>query len=314
MSVGKGVVVRSLVLISAMCSAALFLYPAPQQPAGPASVPTMSPAGERALLDKYCVTCHNDKLKTGGLTARKNRHQSCRRRRRNLGKSRPQNARRHDASPGHAAARSGHARHLRRFARNRARSRRRLAPRAGPRRSASSESHRISATRFAICSPSKSTSPLCFPPTTKATASTISPTFCGSRLRCSNSICPPRALSRSLAVGDRGLGPVSQVYQLPPTLAQGEHIEGLPLGTRGGILIHQNFPLDGDYEFSIFLLRNIVGYMPGLEYPHQFEITVDGAPHLPVPRRRRGRQQDDGYQPRRRGQHHRRAAAACASR
>jgi hypothetical protein len=80
----------------------------------------------------------------------------------------------------------------------------------------------------------------------------------------------------SLAVGDRGIGPVSQVYQLPPTLAQGSHIEGLPLGTRGGILIHHNFPLDGEYEFSVYLLRNIVGYMPGLEYPHQFEITVDG--------------------------------------
>lgn len=80
----------------------------------------------------------------------------------------------------------------------------------------------------------------------------------------------------SLAVGDRGLGPVSSVYTLPPTLAQGEHIEGLPLGTRGGILIKQNFPLDGEYEFSTFLLRNIVGYMPGLEFAHQFEVTVDG--------------------------------------
>jgi mono/diheme cytochrome c family protein len=80
----------------------------------------------------------------------------------------------------------------------------------------------------------------------------------------------------SLAVGDRGLGPVAQVYQVPPNLAQAEHIEGLPLGTRGGILIHQNFPLDGQYEFSVYLLRNIVGYMPGLEYAHQFEITVDG--------------------------------------
>jgi hypothetical protein len=80
----------------------------------------------------------------------------------------------------------------------------------------------------------------------------------------------------SLAIGDRGIGPVSQVYQAPPILAQAEHIEGLPLGTRGGLLIHQNFPLDGEYEFSTYLLRNIVGYMPGLEYPHQFEITVDG--------------------------------------
>jgi len=48
----------------------------------------------------------------------------------------------------------------------------------------------------------------------------------------------------SLAVGDPGITPVSQVYTVPQDLAQEEHIEGLPLGTRGGILIHHNFPLD----------------------------------------------------------------------
>src|SRR5262249_38013649 len=37
-----------------------------------------------------------------------------------------------------------------------------------------------------------------------------------------------------------------------------------------------NFPLDGQYDFRVFLLRNIVGYMKGLEWPHQLEITVDG--------------------------------------
>lgn len=80
----------------------------------------------------------------------------------------------------------------------------------------------------------------------------------------------------SLAVGDTTTVPVSQIYRVPPTLAQGEHIEGLPLGTRGGILIHHNFPLDANYHFSVVLLRNIVGYMTGLEFPHQLEITVDG--------------------------------------
>jgi mono/diheme cytochrome c family protein len=84
-----------------------------------------------------------------------------------------------------------------------------------------------------------------------------------------------REISR-LAVGDPGIAPVSQVYRVPPDLAQSEHIEGLPLGTRGGILIHHNFPLDADYEFSVKLLRNIVGYMTGLEWPHRLEITVDG--------------------------------------
>ncbi|HEY6343823.1 MAG TPA: DUF1592 domain-containing protein [Bryobacteraceae bacterium] len=80
----------------------------------------------------------------------------------------------------------------------------------------------------------------------------------------------------ALAVGDPHITPVSQLYQVPPDLAQEDHIEGLPLGTRGGVLIHYNFPLDGDYDFSVALLQNIVGYITGLEYAHQLEISIDG--------------------------------------
>jgi hypothetical protein len=81
----------------------------------------------------------------------------------------------------------------------------------------------------------------------------------------------------SLAVGDPSITPVSQIFPVPPDLAQQDHIEGLPLGTRGGILIHYNFPLDAEYDFNVFLLQNIVGYVTGLEYPHQLEISIDGA-------------------------------------
>ena len=80
----------------------------------------------------------------------------------------------------------------------------------------------------------------------------------------------------ALAVGDPSITPVSQIYQVPPDLAQEDHIEGLPLGTRGGILIPYNFPLDGEYDFSVALLQNIVGYVTGLEYPHQLEISING--------------------------------------
>src|SRR5262245_40414737 len=79
-----------------------------------------------------------------------------------------------------------------------------------------------------------------------------------------------------LAVGDPSQPAITQVYRTAPDLAQDEHVEGLPLGTRGGLLIHHNFPLDGQYDFRVFLLRNIVGYMKGLEWPHQLEITIDG--------------------------------------
>lgn len=80
----------------------------------------------------------------------------------------------------------------------------------------------------------------------------------------------------SLAVGDPSITPISLVFQAPPDLDQERHIEGLPLGTRGGIQIHYNFPLDGEYDFRVFLLQNIVGYVPGLEYAHQLEISIDG--------------------------------------
>ncbi len=80
----------------------------------------------------------------------------------------------------------------------------------------------------------------------------------------------------ALAVGDPSINPISLVFQAPPDLDQEHHIEGLPLGTRGGILIHYNFPLDGEYDFRVFLLQNIVGYLTGLEYPHQLEISIDG--------------------------------------
>jgi hypothetical protein len=80
----------------------------------------------------------------------------------------------------------------------------------------------------------------------------------------------------SLAVGDPTTLPITQVFRAAPDLAQEMHIDGLPLGTRGGILIHHNFPVDAEYDFNVFLLRNIVGYMKGLEWPHQIEITIDG--------------------------------------
>ncbi|HET9192800.1 MAG TPA: DUF1592 domain-containing protein [Vicinamibacterales bacterium] len=79
----------------------------------------------------------------------------------------------------------------------------------------------------------------------------------------------------SLAVGtDTDL--IRAAYRVPPDDSQEDHVEGLPLGTRGGLLFKHQFPQDAEYEFAVFLLRNIVGYMTGLEFPHQLEISIDG--------------------------------------
>ena len=53
------------------------------------------------------------------------------------------------------------------------------------------------------------------------------------------------------AVGDRTLTPTQITYPAPGGLVQDKHIEGLPLGTRGGLLVHHTFPLDAEYEFSV---------------------------------------------------------------
>src|SRR5215472_13582346 len=53
------------------------------------------------------------------------------------------------------------------------------------------------------------------------------------------------------AVGDRTLTPSQVTYPAPGGLVQDKHIEGLPLGTRGGLLIQHPFPLDAEYEFSV---------------------------------------------------------------
>jgi hypothetical protein len=80
----------------------------------------------------------------------------------------------------------------------------------------------------------------------------------------------------ALAVGDPETQVVNAVYRAPPDLGQYRHVGGLPLGTRGGLMIRHYFPLDAEYDFAVFLTRNIVGYMTGLEWPHELEISIDG--------------------------------------
>jgi hypothetical protein len=57
-------------------------------------------------------------------------------------------------------------------------------------------------------------------------------------------------LSRA-AVGDLTAPQSTAIYQLPEKLAQDEHLEGLPLGSRGGLRIEHEFPLDAEYRFSV---------------------------------------------------------------
>jgi hypothetical protein len=79
-----------------------------------------------------------------------------------------------------------------------------------------------------------------------------------------------------LAVGSSAPSPASHVVVLPADLTQEDHVDGLPFGTRGGTLVRHTFPLDGAYEIQIRLSRDRNENVEGLTEPHQLEITLDG--------------------------------------
>jgi hypothetical protein len=80
-----------------------------------------------------------------------------------------------------------------------------------------------------------------------------------------------------MAVGNTEIGASTQIYRVRPDLSQDQHIDGLPLGTRGGILVKHNFPLDGEYAIKVRLWRNTFDLMRGMEDPHDIEIAIDGS-------------------------------------
>src|SRR5271163_3143028 len=54
----------------------------------------------------------------------------------------------------------------------------------------------------------------------------------------------------ALAVGDPKIAPGSETWRIRQDLSQDEHVNGLPLGTVGGSAVRYNFPLDGEYSFQ----------------------------------------------------------------
>ena len=78
-----------------------------------------------------------------------------------------------------------------------------------------------------------------------------------------------------IAVGHSGKVPDAHAVRVPPDLTQEGHIEGLPVGTRGGVLAPYTFPVDGEYEITLRLTRDRNEDVEGLTRPHQLELLVD---------------------------------------
>jgi hypothetical protein len=81
-----------------------------------------------------------------------------------------------------------------------------------------------------------------------------------------------------LAIGDAKT-PAQAVYRLPEDTTQNYHVEGLPFGTRGGVLIRHEFPADGEYTAKVVPVNR--GLMGGSQAfgevrGEKLEVLLDG--------------------------------------
>ena len=76
----------------------------------------------------------------------------------------------------------------------------------------------------------------------------------------------------SIAIGVGALAPDAETFRVRSDVSQAGRIDGLPLGTRGGMGFRYTFPQDGEYEFKIEVTQT---QPPD---PHQLEFSIDGEP------------------------------------
>jgi len=84
-----------------------------------------------------------------------------------------------------------------------------------------------------------------------------------------------RKISR-LAIGAQVRSPGGDVILVPPDLTQEEHFDELPFGTRGGTAVPYIFPQDAQYEIQLQLTRDRNEHIEGLGEPTDIELMLDG--------------------------------------
>jgi hypothetical protein len=79
-----------------------------------------------------------------------------------------------------------------------------------------------------------------------------------------------------MAVGNILTNAFTTTYRVPGDLSQTQHIDGLPLGTRGGILIHHDFPLDAEYDIKVRARSGGIGVGGIGVSGEELEVTLNG--------------------------------------
>jgi mono/diheme cytochrome c family protein len=257
----------------ARSSAAKPLRPVPIVPSH-SQTSAMPVATQRQLMDQYCVTCHNSRAKTGGIAldavdlANVGPHAEVLERavrRVRAGLMPPSGARRPDAAT-LASLAEGLEGSLNRAA---------VSPNL-----VAPGLHRVNRTEYANAIREllgMEIDPAAFLPVDDATSGfdnvaaglNVSPALVEGYMAAAGKI------SR-LALG-RATLPEEKRYVAPQDYSQETHVEGLPFGTRGGLLIRHYFPADGEYLFAWFPVRGNTGELYGAEAKdEQLIVLIDG--------------------------------------
>jgi len=273
----NGVVVGPLLALLAGWAPAHPQAAAPQQP--PTSTSPAPEASPRAVLDRYCVTCHNQTLRTAGLA---------------LDTLDPANAAanaevwervivklRAESMPPPGRPRPSQATY--RAAASSLETQVDRAAAVHPNPGRTETFHRLNRAEyqnairdllkveldFGSLLPADNTFEHGFD--NSADSLSVSPDLSARYLSAA------RKVSR-LAVGMPPGGPAVDTYKIHPDLLQDERLsEELPFGSRGGIAIHHYFPVDGEYTVKVRLHRNFSDYVIGFSTPHQLEVRLDHA-------------------------------------
>ena len=252
----------------------------------PPRVAVQAPAGgaaavmPRAVLDRYCVTCHNDRLRTGGLslaagavdTADPSRHADVWEK--VIAKLRT------GAMPPPGRPRPGEATYDAVAGRLEADIDRAAA--AGPNPGRTSTVHRLNRTEYRnairdLFALDLDVTPLLPGDETSDTGfDNNADVLSISTAQLERYLSAARTVTR-LATGLEPTGPGFETFDVPLLLLQDERqSEDLPLGSRGGVAVPFHFPVDGDYLIKIELRANWQDYILGMGSAHLLDVRIDG--------------------------------------
>jgi len=247
------------------------------QAAAPVAAPVTAAATVRSTLDSYCVSCHNDRLRTGGLSlaaldpssvgGREDVWERVVRKLRTremppAGVARPDEAAYAATTAALERALDAHAE---------------ASPRPGR-----VAVHRLSRTEYAnavrdllgIEMPAPALLPADEPD--QQTFDNVASVLSVSPALLENYLSAAYRVSR-LAVADPGAPPAVEVYPVPMALTQDERVsDDLPFGSQGGVAFRHQFPAAGDYTITVTLRRQLYRYIIGMGEPHQIDVRLDG--------------------------------------